>query len=55
MFQLEISGKDFNEEHLLRYLFNSYVCTGNDNCDSGYEIMKREEAKEGITLFVKGN
>lgn len=44
-----------NEEHLLRYLFNSYVCTGNDNCDSGYEIMKREKAKDGITLFVKGN
>lgn len=44
-----------NEEHLLRYLFNSYVCTGNDNDESGYANKHREEAKDGITLFVKGN
>lgn len=49
------SDLSINEEHLLRYLFNSYVCTGNDNDGSGYENKQREEAKECITLFVKGN
>lgn len=44
-----------NEEHLLRYLFGSYVRTGNDNDDSGWGNVDEEENKDGITLFVKGN
>ena len=44
-----------DEEHFLRYLFNSEVKTGNDNCDSGYRLLDEARETTNAYVIIKGN